>query len=125
MNIYLQVFPSNGYQEWLFRENTGDIFQKSSFRVDSTQKKITQKKFDDHFYINLCDDTKDLLSAYFDRFKIDGIPQVQKAFTSSLSVSTIARHMGIPPLYYNDKYSFVLVRLFKRDHKQTLQGNNF
>lgn len=116
-------FRFNGFNEnWLFREKSAEIFQPNSYwaKYSGSNK---AGGFDDHFLIDFCDTSKDLYAAYFDHFKIEGIPETYKAFTSFLSNKSKAQALGIYSTYLNsDDFSFVLVRLFRRETRTVLDG---
>ncbi|RXG67900.1 Torso-like protein, partial [Armadillidium vulgare] len=125
----LSIFPVmpfrfNGFNEnWLFREKSAEIFQPNSYwaKYSGSNK---AGGFDDHFLIDFCDTSKDLYAAYFDHFKIEGIPETYKAFTSFLSNKSKAQALGIYSTYLNsDDFSFVLVRLFRRETRTVLDGD--
>lgn len=128
LTLSVKVFPHRSDNSWLFREQTAEVFQKNSYwathdhRPNQHQQSSTRRGYDQHFLIDFCDDARDLLTAYFDNFHIEGIPEPNRAFTSSLSVKTKARHLGIHPTFLTNEYSFVLVRLFRRARRATLAG---
>ncbi|KAK7068937.1 hypothetical protein SK128_008289 [Halocaridina rubra] len=129
LTLSVKVFPPRVDNSWLFREQTAEVFEKDSYwplqerRQNQYQHTTPQRGYDQHFLIDFCDDAKDLLTAYFDSFYIEGVPEPIRAFTSSLSVKTKAQHLGIHPTFFTDEYSFVLVRLYRRAHRATLAGN--
>ncbi|KAB7505692.1 Torso-like protein [Armadillidium nasatum] len=126
LTLTLKVMPFrfNGFNEnWLFREKSAEIFQPNSYwaKYSGSNK---AGGFDDHFLIDFCDTSKDLYAAYFDHFKIEGIPETYKAFTSFLSNKSKAQALGIYSTYLNsDDFSFVLVRLFRRETRTVLDGD--
>ena len=88
-------------------------------------RKTKNDGFDDHFLIDFCDSPNELYAAYFDHFEIEGIPQSHKAFSSFLSPKAKAQALGIFSSYLTSnskEFSFVLVRLFKREERVILDG---
>ena len=125
-----QVFPVRDNNSWLFRERTVEVFQKNSYWAiqsngqpsEPTSTKSPRRVFDPHFVIDFCDNAHDLLTSYFDNFYIEGVPEPHRVFTSSISTKTTAQHLGIHPTYLSSIYSFVLVRLIRRNRRATLDG---
>ncbi|XP_063595079.1 torso-like protein isoform X1 [Penaeus indicus] len=144
LTLSVKVFPHRTDNSWLFREQTAEVFQKNSYWATSDRPRrrqqhlyrqqqaqgsgnerqnATRRGYDQYFFIDFCDDEQDLLTAYFDNFYIEGVPEPKRAFTSSLSTKTKAQHLGIHPTFLNNQYSFVLVRLFRRARRATLAGD--
>ncbi|XP_066956043.1 torso-like protein isoform X2 [Macrobrachium rosenbergii] len=128
LTLSIKVFPHPGDNSWLFLEQTAEVFQKNSYwathdRRPTPQTPETRRGYDQHFLIDFCDDERDLMTAYFDNFYIEGVPEPNRAFTSSLSDKMKAYHLGIHPTFLTNEYSFVLVRLFRRARRATLAGD--
>ncbi|XP_069940786.1 torso-like protein isoform X1 [Cherax quadricarinatus] len=128
LTLSIKVFPSRSNNSWLFREKTAEVFQKNSYWSSQTHRRrqVTEtdhRGYDQHFLIDFCDDARDLLTAYFDNFYVEGVPEPHRVFTSSISGTTKAQHLGIHPTFLATEYSFVLVRLFRRKRQATLDGH--
>ncbi|XP_018018485.1 uncharacterized protein LOC108675006 [Hyalella azteca] len=121
LTLSIKVRPPVGVHDYLFVENTAEVFQKNSYWSQRERKKHTGE-FDDHFYIHFCENLNELLIAYFDHFTIEGVPKAHKAFTASLSARDLARQFGINSSFLRGRFSFVLVRLFRRKMRNTLDG---
>ncbi|KAF2359480.1 hypothetical protein FHG87_009769 [Trinorchestia longiramus] len=121
LTLSIKVRPPVGVDNYLFMENTAEVFQKNSYWSKRERRRHTGR-FDDHFYIHFCENLNELLIAYFDHFTIEGVPKAHKAFTASLSVRDLARQFGINSSFLRGRFSFVLVRLFRRKMRKTLKG---
>ncbi|XP_045598839.1 torso-like protein isoform X2 [Procambarus clarkii] len=125
LTLSIKVFPHRSDNSWLFREKTAEVFQKNSYWATQTHQapaETDHRGYDQHFLIDFCDDARDLLTAYFDNFYVEGVPEPHRVFTSSISAKTNAQHLGINPTFLSSEYSFVLVRLFRKTRRATLDG---
>ncbi|KAG7170281.1 Torso-like protein-like [Homarus americanus] len=130
LTLSIKVFPHRYDNSWLFRDKTAEVFQKNSYWASQTKRRNQQHQvtqtdrhgYDQHFLIDFCDDVRDLLTAYFDNFYIEGVPEPHRVFITSLATKTKAQHLGIHPTFLSTEYSFVLVRLFRRNRRSTLDG---
>lgn len=124
LTLSIKVFPHLSENHWVFREKTAKVFQKNSYWATQPRQPTDRPRgYDQHFLIDFCDNERDLFTAYFDNFYIEGVPEPHRVFTSSISVRTKAEHLGIHPTYLSSEYSFVLVRLFRRNRRATLGGH--
>lgn len=150
LTLSIKVFSNRGDNNWLFRENTVEVFERNSYWSRHTPvrpaappppppqnpdnpedspsttpapSQTPRRPYDPHFLIDFCDNVRDLLVAYFDNFYIEGVPEPHRAFTSSISLKATAQHLGIHQTYLSSEYSFVLVRLFRRSRRATLAGH--
>ncbi|KAK8387773.1 hypothetical protein O3P69_018328 [Scylla paramamosain] len=127
LSLSIKVFPEQESNYWLFRERTVEVFRKNSYWAvkshgQSSSTETPRRAYDPHFVVDFCDNVQDLLTAYFDNFYIEGVPEPHRVFTSSISVQATAKHLGIHPTYLRSMYSFVLVRLLRRNRRATLDG---
>ncbi|XP_045103903.1 torso-like protein isoform X1 [Portunus trituberculatus] len=128
LSLSIKVFPEKDSNYWLFRERTVEVFRKNSYWAvknhgqPSSSTQSPRRPYDPHFVVDFCDNVQDLLTAYFDNFYIEGVPEPHRIFTSSISVQATAKHLGIHPTYLRSMYSFVLVRLLRRNSRATLDG---
>ncbi|XP_071524926.1 torso-like protein isoform X2 [Panulirus ornatus] len=130
LTFSIKVFPHRLDNSWLFREKTAEVFQKNSYWATYTHHRHhhennenSRRGYDQHFLIDFCDDVRELLMAYFENFNIEGVPESYRVLTSSISINTKAQHLGIHPTFLASEYSFVLVRLFRRNRWATLDGH--
>ncbi|KAK4306444.1 hypothetical protein Pmani_021740 [Petrolisthes manimaculis] len=129
LTLSIKVFPQRTDNSWVFREKTAEVFQPNSYWATQTNPHSPSsppsdrpRGYDQHFLIDFCDNERDLFTAYFDNFYMEGVPEPHRVFTTSLSIRTKAQHLGIRPTYLSSQHSFVLVRLFRRKRRATLGG---
>ncbi|KAG0712815.1 Torso-like protein [Chionoecetes opilio] len=127
LTLSIKVFPQHDNNDWLFQERTVEVFRKNSYWTVQSRGRpdappTQSRAYDPDFIIDFCDNARDLLTAYFDNFYIEGVPEPHRVFTSSISTKMTAQHLGIHPTYLSSVYSFVLVRLVRRNKRATLDG---
>ncbi|CAH0560307.1 unnamed protein product [Brassicogethes aeneus] len=127
LSLSVKVVPKNE-STWLFREPTIDIFEGlNQYAVPSKRQSKKRLVFDGNFHMEFCDNSNQLLQAYFRDFQFQGLDKPWKAFTGSWTPETIARNLGINSSFItSDSYCFVLVRLsrYREGVKLTRVPNN-
>ncbi|KAL1506731.1 hypothetical protein ABEB36_006038 [Hypothenemus hampei] len=112
LSLSMKVVPRNE-SDWIFREPTIDIFNDmTQYSIQPERSTRKQRRvFDGDFHMEFCDTLKQLVQAYFRDFNFELLDQPWKAFTSSWSVETLARNLGINSTYLGGDHCYVLVRL--------------
>ena len=122
-HLIFQIFPEETESDVLFRDKSKRIFIPGSYWSNNTSLQNGYRtKYDSYYLIDFCDNTKELLSSFFDHFIIEGIPKSYKAFLASATSRQKANYFGISPFFYDDSNKFVLVRVFKRTKKYSMEG---
>lgn len=89
-----QVRPPVGEDNFLFLENTAEVFQKNSY-WGKREARRHRGNYDDHFYIHFCENLNELLIAYYDHYTIEGVPKAHKVcyvYSYYAFVSQKSRH---------------------------------
>ncbi|XP_039295241.1 torso-like protein isoform X1 [Nilaparvata lugens] len=120
----MRVVPRNDTDHsWIFREPIVDVFKQVVIRQSLTKSGAvpgsgsgSQPVFQGDFHMEFCDNTRQLLQAYFRDFTIEKMEHPWQAFTSSWSPAIIARNLGIDATHVSSdsgdtRYCFVLVRV--------------
>ncbi|XP_030762103.1 torso-like protein isoform X2 [Sitophilus oryzae] len=113
LSLSMKVVPRND-SEWIFREPTIDIFTDADLYALQPNQRSGRKQrrvFDGDFHMEFCDNIKQLVQAYFRDFDFELLDQPWKAFTSSWSIETLARNLGINSSFIAKEHCYVLVRL--------------
>ncbi|CAB4059763.1 TSL [Lepeophtheirus salmonis] len=93
-SLSVRVVPRDDPGGWLVREPTNSVFTPESL---ITTQDPGSGNFEPFYQVYLCDDTNELMEAYFRDFKADGVAQPYKLYTGS----------------WRKQSSFILVKLTK------------
>ncbi|XP_076273698.1 torso-like protein [Rhynchophorus ferrugineus] len=121
LSLSMRVIPRND-SKWIFREPTIDIFSDAdryALRPERSGRR-QRKVFEGDFHMEFCDNIKQLVQAYFRDFSFESLDQPWKAFTSSWSLETLARNLGINSSYIAKEHCYVLVRLSRFRNRSML-----
>ena len=118
-NVILQVVARNETNtNWIFREpvctilNNVEKYATNRLPISLFTKKKAWQGFPGHFHMEFCDNSQQLVQAYFRDFTIDGFDKPWRAFSAGWHPESIARHFGITDYsFMRENYSYILVRL--------------
>ncbi|XP_046394264.1 torso-like protein [Ischnura elegans] len=110
------ILPTNATEPWVIRMPTLKPLKDVPVQNDSLDHK-------GDIEFEFCSGPKQLLHAYFRHFSIDGIPRVWNSFLIGWDRDTFARFMGIKKHFLSNSYSYVLVRILRREKSGSLSGD--
>lgn len=115
LSISMRVVPRNDTDHtWIFREPIVDVFKQVTVK-QSLPRPVSSSApipiFEGDFHMEFCDNTQQLLQAYFRDFRIERLDHPWHAFTASWSPNIIARNLGIEPNFAVGDHCYVLVRV--------------
>lgn len=111
-SLSVRVVPRDDAGDWIVREPTSLIFDKSS--VSERVTPSADSKFDPAFQVFFCDDVEELNEAYFRDFTAERVEQPHKLFTGSWHKTTKSKYYGLSKEAFDGQSAFVLVKLPKK-----------
>jgi len=113
LSLSMRVVPRNDSQNWVFLEPSKEVFDWSTVKVEEQTFGTVDKNLPLHneFHIDLCEDVQQLVQAYYRRFTIEGLEKPWHAFAGGWRSPSLAKYLGIDPIYVKGDYRYMLVRV--------------